>query len=221
MICSGERSKPEIGQKTCLRDLRLLKTRMDPHIFDPASDIPPLIILDVQDAINQPIWDGKNNPGYIEVIETLLTAWRAAAAPVIHVKHDEANPNSSYHTHGPWNAIQTRVAPVAGEPVVTKTENCAFIGTTLDETLKHLGAARFVITGVVIHNSMDATIRAGAALGYDILLPGDATTAVPVKGHSGKMWTAAEVYDLFLAVLGGEYATVTSSGALISALAGD
>ncbi|MEL6861186.1 MAG: isochorismatase family protein [Pseudomonadota bacterium] len=194
---------------------------MDTPIFDPAAGIPPLIVLDVQDAINRPVWDGKNNPSYIDVIEMLLKAWRAASAPVVHVKHDEANPSSSYHTHGPWNAIQARVAPLAGEPVVTKTENCAFIGTTLDQTLKDLGAARFILTGVVIHNSMDATIRAGAALGYEILLPADATTAVPVKAHSGKIWTAAEVYDLFLAVLGGEYATITSSDALIRALAGD
>ena len=25
----------------------------------------PLVILDVQDAIDRPIWDGKNNPEYL------------------------------------------------------------------------------------------------------------------------------------------------------------
>lgn len=185
----------------------------------PASSLPPLIILDVQDAINQPVWDGKNNPDYIETIETLLRAWRAHGAAVIHVKHDEANPSSSYHTHGPGNAIQTRVAPLPGEAVVTKTENSGFIGTTLDQELKALNAESFVITGVVIHNSMDATIRAGAALGYQIFLPEDATTAVPVTDRSGKTWTAQEVYDLFLAILGGEYAELTSSETLLSEIA--
>jgi hypothetical protein len=37
---------------------------------------PPLIILDVQDAIEQPVWNGKNNPGYLAVIMRLLAHWR-------------------------------------------------------------------------------------------------------------------------------------------------
>ncbi|MEL6414825.1 MAG: isochorismatase family protein [Pseudomonadota bacterium] len=179
--------------------------------------LPPLIILDVQDAINQPVWNGKNNPNYIDAIETLLSTWRAQKADVIHVKHDEANPNSSYHTHGPWNGIQARVAPRGDEKVVTKTQNCAFIGTDLHSVLQGLGAVQFVLTGVVIHNSMDATIRAGKALGYKILLPEDATTAVPVTDRQGRVWPAQDVFDLSLAVLGGEYATVTSSDAVLSA----
>ncbi|MEL6724788.1 MAG: isochorismatase family protein [Pseudomonadota bacterium] len=178
----------------------------------------PLIILDVQDAINQPIWDGKNNPAYIEVIEELLRIWRARGLDVIHVKHDEANPQSSYHTHGPWNGIQDRVSPVAGEPVIHKQQNCAFIGTDLDATLKNLKAKRFILTGVVIHNSMDATLRAGKALGYEILLPEDATTAVPVTDRTGKTWPAQDVFDLSLALLSGEYAEVTSSAELLAAL---
>lgn len=191
---------------------------MELNILHTDNSIPPLIILDVQEAINQPIWDGKNNPGYIGVIETLLMAWRTAGATIIHVKHDEANPNSSYHTHGPGNAIQARVAPIPGEVVVTKTQNSGFIGTKLGEALDSIGASSFVITGVVIHNSMDATIRAGAALGYRILLPADATTAVPVTDRSGKTWTAQDVYDLFLAILGAEYAEVTSSEMLLADL---
>lgn len=181
--------------------------------------LPPLIILDVQDAINQPVWDGKNNSSYIDAIERLLMAWRDRDGHVVHVKHDEANPNSSYHTHGPWNGIQDRVAPRDHETVVSKTQNCAFIGTDLHDVLSTLGADQFVLTGVVIHNSMDATIRAGKALGYQILLPQDATTAVPVVDHKGKTWPAQDVFDLSLAVLGGEYAEVTSTEAVLKAFA--
>lgn len=65
-------------------------------------------------------------------------------------------------------------------------------------------AARLVLTGVVIHNSMDATVRAGKALGYGIILPSDATTAAPVVGSDGKSWDAATVQDLTLAILSGD-----------------
>lgn len=171
----------------------------------------PLVILDVQDAIDQPVWNGKNNPNYVTVIRRLLALWRQKNWPVLHIKHDERTTTSSYHTHGPWNGIKAEVAPIAGETIITKEQNSAFIGTQLDEVLKAMSVTRFVLTGVVIHNSMDATIRTGKALGYTIILPSDATTAVPVKGRDGKSWDAATVYDLTLAILDGEYADVTTS----------
>ncbi|WPO97589.1 isochorismatase family protein [Pseudomonas sp. HR96] len=179
------------------------------------SILTPLIILDVQDAIDQPRWNGKNNPGYLAVIQRLLAHWRGNGWPVLHVKHDEANPASTYHTHGPWNAIKREVAPIAGEPVIVKQHNCAFIGTELDALLKGMQVRRVVLTGVVIHHSMDATVRAGKALGYEIILPADATTAVPVAGDAGKSWDAASVHELTLAILAGEYAEVVTAEALL------
>ncbi|MEO0435942.1 MAG: isochorismatase family protein [Pseudomonadota bacterium] len=180
------------------------------------SNVGPLIVLDVQRAIDQPVWDGKNNPGYLHVVQALLKHWRAQHRPVIHVKHDEANPASTYYTHGPWNAIKDEVAPLENETVVSKSQNCAFIGTELDSQLQTLQAKSFVLVGVVIHNSMDATARAGKALGYEIYLPADGTTAVPVQGRDGKIWDAASVYELSMAILDGEYVQVIDSASLIS-----
>ena len=176
---------------------------------------PCLIVLDVQDAIDQPVWEGKNNPGYLATIQTLLAHWRSQGWLVVHVRHDEPTPTSSYHTLGPWNGFKTEVAPIEGEHIIAKSRNSAFINTELDLTLRALSVERIVLTGVVIHNSMDATIRAGKALGYDIVLPADATTAVPVTGLDGKVWDAQTVYDLTLAVLNGEYATVTTAREVI------
>ncbi|MGY4495360.1 isochorismatase family protein [Pseudomonas sp. TE3610] len=175
-----------------------------------------LIILDVQDAIDQPVWDGKSNPGYLAVIQRLLAQWRANGWPVLHVKHDEATPTSSYYAHGPWNGIKQEVAPHGGEPVIVKQQNCAFIGTALDATLKHMQVKQFVLTGVVVHNSIDATVRAGKALGYDIILPSDATTAVPVVAANGTSWDAATVHELTLAILDGEYAQVVLSDEVLA-----
>lgn len=184
--------------------------------MDTPSSCIPLIVLDVQDAIDQPVWDGKNNPGYVSAIQTLLAHWRRNDWPVLHIKHDEPTPTSTYHTHGPWNAIKKDVAPEDGETVIIKQQNCAFIGTDLDAVLRSMGASCFVLSGVVIHNSMDATIRAGKALGYDIVLPADATTAVPVTAKNGKRWDAATVYELTLAILDDEYADVTTSDEVIA-----
>lgn len=35
----------------------------------------PLIILDVQDAIDQPVWADKSHPDYVSVIQRLLRHW--------------------------------------------------------------------------------------------------------------------------------------------------
>lgn len=183
--------------------------------MEKTNTLTPLIILDVQDAIDQPVWAGKNNPDYVKAIQQLLEHWRARGWPVIYIKHDEATPSSSYHTHGPWNGLKAEVAPLAGETVIIKEQNCAFTGTGLHSALQDLNADQFVLTGVVIHNSMDATMRTGKALGYHILLPKDATTAVPVTGHSGEVWSAETVFDMTLGILGGEYAQVTTSDAVM------
>lgn len=52
---------------------------------DQSSPI-PLVILDVQDAIDRPNWDGKNNPEYVVVIQRLLDHWRSNGWPVLYVK---------------------------------------------------------------------------------------------------------------------------------------
>ena len=179
----------------------------------------PLVILDVQEAIDQPVWADKNNPDYCLAIQKLLAHWRGKDWPVLHVKHHEPTPTSTYHTHGPWVRIKKDVAPIEGEPVITKEKNCAFIGTELDAILKSLNTDRFILTGVVLHNSMDATIRAGNALGYQIYLPTDATTSVSVKAADGKSWDAQTVFDLTAAILGSEYATLTTSDQLINSSA--
>ncbi len=195
---------------------KTISTQKVPCNMDVRSGAPPLIILDVQDAIDRPVWNGKNNPGYLAVIQRLLAYWRGNSWPVLHIKHDEPTPTSSYHTHGPWNGIKEEVAPIAGEIIIVKQQNCAFIGTELDTLLRGMQADRLVLTGVVIHNSMDATVRAGKALGYDIILPSDATTAVPVVGPDGKSWDTATVQDLTLAILSGEYAEVLTSDEVIA-----
>jgi nicotinamidase-related amidase len=66
---------------------------------------------------------------------------------------------------------------------------------------------------------MDATVRAGKALGYDIILPSDATTAVPVIGAQGKSWDATTVHELTLAILDGEYAEVMSADEVLARFA--
>ncbi len=178
-----------------------------------------LIVLDVQKAIDNPKWASKNNPGYVDTIVDLLTAFRAASLPVIHIRHDEPNPASTYHTGGPGNAIKAEVAPLASEKLIAKNVNCAFIGTNLEKYLRGQGITRLIFTGVVIHNSMDASIRVAHCLGFEVILPLDTTTAIDVIDANGARHDAQTVFDLFAAVLGSEYCTLSNSQDVIKSLA--
>jgi nicotinamidase-related amidase len=177
-----------------------------------------LIVLDVQKAIDDPKWDSKNNPGYVDVIAKLLAAFRAASLPIIHIRHDEPNPASTYHTDGPGNAFKDEVAPYPGETVIAKTVNCAFVGTGLERHLRERGITRLIFTGVVIHNSMDVSIRVAHALGFEVFLPLDATTAIDVVDQKGVRHGAQTVFDLYAAVLGSEYCVLSTTNDVIAAL---
>src|SRR5580704_7477924 len=99
---------------------------------------PALILIDVQKAIDHPSWarhGGRNNPNAERNIARLLTAWRARSLPIYHIRHDSAEPNSTYRPGQPGNEFKTEAMPERGETVVPKRVNSAFIGTSLEEQL--------------------------------------------------------------------------------------
>ncbi|MDG4719271.1 MULTISPECIES: isochorismatase family protein [Thalassospira] len=178
-----------------------------------------LIVLDVQKAMDHPRWNAKNNPGYADVIAKLLAAFRSENLPVIHIRHEDANPASSFYVNGPGQPFKDEVTPRDGETVIAKQQNCAFVGTPLEQHLRDHGIKRLIFTGVVIHNSLDVTIRMAHCLGFENWLPLDATTAIDVTDANGRTFPAQDVFDLYAAVLASEYCQLTDSTAVLSALA--
>jgi len=179
------------------------------------TEKPALLVIDVQQAIGHFSPHPRNNPDAEWRIAALLDHWRSLERPVVHIRHSSRFPESPYHVDSPHFAFKPEVEPHTGETVVTKRENCAFIGTELDNMLKQLGVTELVVTGVVTNHSVDATTRIGAALGYRILLPEDATASFAMPLRDGTLIDAESVQQIFLSNLHGEYAQVCHSRDLL------
>lgn len=177
---------------------------------------PVLLLIDLQMAILHPKWGVRNNPGAEERIGALLAFWRARGWPVWHVAHDEANPSSSYHTHGPGNAFRPEFMPWAEETVIRKTVNNAFIGTGLEEALRSQGHNALVVAGVITNNSVDATVRMAGNLGFDTTLVADGCYTFGRADWNGRVWSAEDVHALSLANLDGEYCRVLTAAQIMA-----
>jgi nicotinamidase-related amidase len=178
-----------------------------------------LLIVDLQLAIDDARWGPRNNPDAEGHIAALLAAWRGAAMPVIHIRHDSTEAKSPYRPDSPGHAFKPEAMPGGAEPVIAKSAHSAFIRTGLDDMLSDLGVTTLVVCGVLTHNSVEATVRHAGNLGYRVLVPGDACRACAITDLTGRLWPAEDVHQLSLAVMHGEYATVTDTAALVAAAA--
>jgi nicotinamidase-related amidase len=171
-----------------------------------------LLVIDVQKAIDHPSWGERNNPNAEQNIAALLAAWRAAKKPIYHIRHDSQEPNSTYRPGQPGHDFKPEAQPLAGETVIAKRTNSAFIGTGLEEMLRGL---TLVVTGVSTNNSVEATVRMAGNLGFETYLVEDATFTFGRKDWDGHYRTAQEVHAMSLANLDGEYCRVVKTSDLL------
>jgi nicotinamidase-related amidase len=176
-----------------------------------------LILIDLQLALDDDRWGRRNNPQAERTIAALLAAWREQGLPIVHIRHDSVEPDSPYRPDRPSHAFKPEAAPRPGEAVVGKSARSAFVATTLEDTLDGLGATTLVICGALTHNSVEATARHAADLGYRVFVVADACWAVALADGAGGVWPAELVHRLALACLDGEYGAVVDAETTLAA----
>lgn len=178
---------------------------------------PALVVIDVQNAIDDPSWGSdRNNPDAEANIARLLEVWRARDWPRFLVKHVSREPNSTYRPGQPGCDFKPEVMPVDGDRVIEKSTNSAFIGTTLEADLRALGVTDVVITGVITNNSVEATARMSGNLGFATIVVSDATATFGRRDYAGVWRTADDVHAMSLANLEGEYARVMTTEVVLA-----
>jgi len=177
-----------------------------------------LIVIDLQEAIDHPSWGERNNPEAEKNVAALLAAWRSAGRPVYHIRHDSSEPASHYRPGQPGHDFKPEAQPAAGEVVIAKKTNSAFIGTDLETRLRAANLSPLIVTGVITNNSVEATVRMAGNLGFDTYLVEDATFTFARRDWRGTWRTADEVHAMSLANLDREYCTVVSTRAILDAV---
>ena len=177
-----------------------------------------LLLIDMQDGFDEPVWGRRNNPQMEERVSDLLEAWRAHARPVIHVKHMSKFPSSPLRPNQPGNAIKAKLAPAPGEPVVEKQVNSSFIGTSLEADLRSRGLDTLVLAGLTTNHCVSTTARMAGNLGFTTYVVSDATATFDRVGPDGGLYTAEQIHAMALSDLHGEFATVVDTNAVMAAL---
>ncbi len=186
------------------------------------TQLPPntaLIVIDVQVGFDNPAWGHRNNLEAEANIERLLNAWRSSNRPVFIVQHHSLEPGSPLAADAPGAALKESVLPHAGEALITKNVNSAFIGTDLEEQLQQQGFNPIVIAGLTTDHCISTSARMAGNLGFDTYVISDATATFDRADQCGEVYKAELIHTISLASLHDEFATVLTTDQLLTQLA--
>ncbi|MBP2299396.1 cysteine hydrolase family protein [Azospirillum picis] len=183
--------------------------------FPPAT---LLLAVDMQRAFDGPSWPRRWNREADRNGLRLLEGWRRSGRPILHVRHDSAEPDSSLRPGQDGNRFRDGFEPCGGEGVVSKSVNAAFIGTDLDLRLRRLGVERLVVFGISTDMCVSTTVRTGANMGWKITLAADACDCFELPDGRGGTIPAEQVQAVHVATLGFEFCEVATTAGILGRL---
>lgn len=184
--------------------------------FDPAAAA--LVVVDAQVGFDDPRWGPRDNPPADDHIAALVDAFDSAGSPIVYVRHDSSDPDSPLHPSRPGNALKDYLSATPSL-LVTKQVNSSFHGSPdLHAWLQQEGVQQLVISGITTNHCCETTARVGGNLGYRVWFALDATHTFDRIGPDGSVMRAEELARATAVNLHGEFATVTSTSALLASL---
>ena len=166
---------------------------------------PALVVVDVNRGFTDPASPLVCDLDSVVIaVQRLLGKAREARIPVIYttVCYDEAGRQAArvfiekvpallvLEPGSPWVEIDPRIAPVEGEPVLSKHFASAFFGTTLASLLASAGCDTVVVAGASTSGCVRATAVDALQHGYRVVVPREAVGDRNPAAHE------ANLYDL-------------------------
>jgi nicotinamidase-related amidase len=185
------------------------------------------LTLNLGAGFSDPPYQGKtlSTPDCLANISSIITAFRAASLPVIHIHHHSTNPSSPLHPVNSPEGIKPYPAAALfpGETLFTKNVNSSFIGTGLEDHLRNHNITTLVVVGLTTSHCVSTTVRMAGNLGWTVFLPRDATgmfarEAAPGAPEGVKEFDAVTMHEVALSELHGEFATVVKTSDVLHTL---
>jgi nicotinamidase-related amidase len=140
-----------------------------------------LVVIDVQKSFQQrPNWAAVSDPAIVKQVDRLVSAAREAGDLVIWILHSEPETGNVFDPALGHVQLMDGLAPLDGEPIITKTSINAFTTTNLQQTLTSRGIRELVICGIQTEQCCETTTRLASDLGYDVTFVTDATATFPI-----------------------------------------
>ena len=150
----------------------------------------------------------------------LLQCFREHQQHHVHIQHVAVKPEATFlRPEGHGADIHDSVAHFEGEPLVIKHFPNSFRETNLLDLLRAEKTERVIITGMMTHMCVDATVRASADLGFQVIVAEDACATRDLK-YGDTVIPADQVHKAFLAALK-SYGQVMTAEQVIVHLAGE
>jgi len=150
----------------------------------------------------------------------LLQCFREHDGHHVHIQHESVRPGSTFFLRGTDGiSIHDAVAHFEGEPLVVKHFPNSFRETNLLQMLRDWDIQRVVICGMMTHMCVDATVRAAADFGFQVMLAADACATRDLT-YGDTTVPAEHVHKAFLAALR-SYGQVLSVDEIIAHLAAE
>ena len=164
---------------------------------------PALVVVDVNRGFTDPASPlACDLDGCVAAVAGLLDAFRKAGLPVVFttVCYDELGRQAAaafiekvpallvLEPGSEWVEIDPRIAPLEGEPVLTKTFASAFFGTTLASALASAGCDTVVVTGASTSGCVRATAVDALQHGYRVVVPREAVGDRNPAAHEANLY---------------------------------
>lgn len=178
-----------------------------------------LVVIDMQQGFFDSSWgETTNYPQCENNVDRLIDAWQKAKLPVVVVRHDSVALTSPLHPDNQGNALMPAIAEVKPELLITKSVNSAFYGTpNLEAWLRAANIETIVLCGIQTNMCVETTARMGGNLGFDVVVPLDATRTFDLTGPGGEVTDAATLMRVTATNLhGGGFARVVSTSEVLA-----
>ena len=184
-----------------------------------------LLVIDLQQELvdgTHPSWGERSTPNLTSNVSKILALWRHHGWPIIHIHHDDPDPEHPLRYDKPETAsAHPCSAPSGDELILRKSTGSAFVSTPLEEELKRRGGKELVVIGMDSSQCVSDNTRNAVDLGFSNWVVADACAGYGFSDYRDpkKRVSAEEVHHAAMGMLENGYAKVLFTEELLKMFA--